>query len=161
MLVTSSKINQLRFVEPLIKKHGLNMQQSSLLADVVRILPVCKNNYNHYGIEMIQDFFVFPILLDQQISIYEDDSLKGFITYAMLDKTAERAWLTNNQSIKLSEWNSGDNIWIIDALTPWGHGRAVTTKLEEHLSKAGHKGKTIQYKRNYANGKTRFNQSII
>lgn len=161
MLVTSSKINQSRFADSLTKKHDLDKQQSMLLHDVVSILPACKNRYNHYGIDMIESFFVYPILLNQQINIYENDKLKGFITYAMLDKTAERAWLTYGKSISLQEWNSGKSIWIIDALTPWGHGRAITTKLEDHLTKAGFKGKTIQYKRNYPNGKTRFNQSII
>lgn len=160
MLVTSNKAGQLKFVDVLIKKHKLSNEQSSLLYDVVSILPVCKNNYNHYGINEIESFFVFPIMLDQQINIYEN-SLKGFITYAKLSKNAERSWLTNGQIIKFEDWNSGDNIWIIDALTPWRHGRAVTTKLEEHLSKLGYKGKIIRYKRNYSNGKTRFNQSII
>lgn len=160
MLVTSNKASQLKFVDVLIKKHKLSNEQSSLLYDVVSILPVCKNNYNHYGINEIESFFVFPIMLDQQINIYEN-SLKGFITYAKLSKNAERSWLTNGQIIKFEDWNSGDNIWIIDALTPWRHGRAVTTKLEEHLSKLGYKGKIIRYKRNYSNGKTRFNQSII
>lgn len=161
MLVTSSKINQTKFAEVLTKKHNLTKQQSSLLYDVVSILPVCKNKYNHYSIDMIEHFFVYPILLNQQINIYENNQLKGFITYAMLDKTAERAWLTYGKSISLQEWNSGESIWIIDALTPWGHGRAITSKLEEHLTKLGFKGKVIQYKRNYPNGKTRFNQSII
>lgn len=160
MLVTNSKSGQLKFVDVLIKKHKLSNEQSSLLQDVVSILPVCKNNYNHYGINEIESFFVFPIILGQQINIYEN-SLKGFITYAKLSKNAERSWLTNGQIIKFEDWNSGDNIWIIDALTPWRHGRAVTTKLEEHLSKLGYKGKIIRYKRNYSNGKTRFNQSII
>lgn len=161
MLVTSSKANQTKFAETLIKKHKLNSQQSTLLKDIVDILPVCKNNYHHYGLSEIESFFVYPILFNQQINIYENNSLKGFITYAMMDKSSERSWLTNTQIIKFHDWNSGDNIWIIDALTPWGHGRAITTKLEDHLSKLGHKGKTIRYKRNYANGKTRFNQSII
>lgn len=161
MLVTSSKVNQLKLTEVLIKKHKLNTEQTSLLKDVVAILPICKNNYNHYGIDEIESFFVFPIMLDQQISIYENNSLKGFITYAKLSKNAERSWLTNGQIIKFEEWNSGDSIWIIDALTPWRHGRAITTKLETHLSKLGYKGKIIRYKRNYANGKTRFNQSVI
>lgn len=160
MLVTNSKSGQLKFVDVLIKKHKLSNERSSLLQDVVSILPVCKNNYNHYGINEIESFFVFPIILGQQINIYEN-SLKGFITYAKLSKNAERSWLTNGQIIKFEDWNSGDNIWIIDALTPWRHGRAVTTKLEEHLSKLGYKGKIIRYKRNYSNGKTRFNQSII
>jgi hemolysin-activating ACP:hemolysin acyltransferase len=110
---------------------------------------------------MIESFFVYPILLNQQINIYEDANLKAFISYAMLDKAAEKMWLTHGLSIKLDEWNSGSNIWIIDALSPWGHGRAITTKLEDHLSKQGHKGKIIRYKRNYPNGKVRFNQSII
>jgi hemolysin-activating ACP:hemolysin acyltransferase len=161
MLITSSKVNQLKFVDLLIKKHKLNNDQSLLLTDIVSILPVCKNNYNHYGINEIESFFVFPLLLDQQISLYDSNSLKGFITYAKLGKNAERSWLKYGQIIKFDEWNSGENIWIIDALTPWGHGRAITTKLEEHLSKLGYKGKIIRYKRNYANGKTRFNQSII
>jgi hemolysin-activating ACP:hemolysin acyltransferase len=161
MLVTSSKATQPKFAEALIKKHKLNQQQSILLKDIVSILPICKNNYHHYGLNEIESFFVYPILLNQQINIYESNSLKGVITYAMMDKSSERSWLTNTQIIKFNDWNSGDNIWIIDALTPWGHGRAITTKLEDHLSKLGHKGKTIRYKRNYANGKTRFNQSII
>lgn len=161
MLVTSNKLNQLKFAELLIKKHHLTITNSSLLKDIIDILPACKNNYNHYGLEMIESFFVYPILLDQQINIYENNKLKGFITYAKLDKTAEKAWLTDGKTIKFEEWNSGDNFWIIDALTPWGHGREITSKLEEHLSKQGNKGKIIRYKRNYPNGKTRFNQSII
>jgi hemolysin-activating ACP:hemolysin acyltransferase len=161
MLVTSSKSNQLGFVNTLKKKHNLQNEQTSLLNDVVSILPICRNNYNHYNIDMIESFFVYPILLKQYIDVYENNTLKAFITYAMLDKNAERTWLTNSKNIPLQDWNSGDNIWIIDALSPWGHGRAVTTKLEEHLSKTGHKGKIIRYKRNYPNGKTRFNQSVI
>lgn len=161
MLITSNKTNQLKFVDTLTKQYKLQNYQASLLEDVIAILPICKNDYNHYGFEMIESFFVFPILLNQYIEIYENDALKAFITYAMLDKTAERKWLTSSKNIPLQDWNSGDNIWIIDALSPWGHGRAVTTKLEDHLTKMGHKGKTIRYKRNYPNGKTRFNQSII
>ena len=92
MLVTSSKLNQTKFAEILIKKHHLSTLHSSLLKDVVSILPICKNKYNHYDINMIEHFFVYPIILNQQISVYENTELKGFITYAMLDKIAEKMW---------------------------------------------------------------------
>jgi len=161
MLPINNKKTQLSFVPILSKKHKLNVHHSKLLHDVVSILKSCKNNYNHYDIDMIEHFFAYPIVLDQQIHIYENNELKAFISYAFLNKEVEKSWLTLNQKIKLDEWNCGNSIWIIDALSPWGHGRAATTKLEDHLTKLGHKGKIIRYKRNYPNGKTRFNQSII
>ncbi len=161
MLITSSKINHTKIVDSLIKKHKLKEAQARLLKDVVAILPVCKNNYQHYGVDKIESFFVYPILLNQQLSIYEDNELKAFVTYALLDRTAEREWLTKDLLITYDKWKSGDNFWIIDAFSPWGHGRKLMTELEFYLSKNGHKAKIIRYKRNYPNGKSRINQSII
>lgn len=45
----------------------------------------------------------------------------GFFSWASLSEEAERRYLKNPNSLRPEDWVSGDRVWIIDMVAPFGH----------------------------------------
>jgi hemolysin-activating ACP:hemolysin acyltransferase len=162
MLVTSSK-NQNRYIVSLIEKKfkSLSTEQISLLYELIEIFKFVPNFYKSFTYDEFVETFVFPMLIDQCVTLYENNKLVGFITYAFLNKQAEEKFLKKNGSFTLEDHNSGKNLWVLVVYSPFGHGRLVFNKFRKRMRDQGHKKKLAKFMRVYKNGKDRINQVMI
>lgn len=74
-----------------------------------------------------------PLILDQAKLYVKDDLPVAFASWARLsDAVAYRYKGTPHQLI-LTDWNSGDQIWLIDVFTPFGGAQEVLKDLREKV----------------------------
>lgn len=164
MLVTSSRTGNksLIILENVLKQNRkLNSIQKTTIADLIGLLASCSSYHRYYGVNEINHWFIPPLLLNQYITIYENNKLVAFITYANLDRISENCWLTQGKSLDLDSWNSGSNIWMIDCLAPFGHGSRICSSLRKRFHAQGLKGKIVRYKRRYPSGQERISKNVI
>ena len=59
-----------------------------------------------------------------------------YLSWAMFDEDAEHRYLHSHPSgLAESDWNSGDRMWIVDWIAPFGHTHQVTRLLRQHWFK--------------------------
>ena len=59
-----------------------------------------------------------------------------YLSWALFDEDAEHRYLQSHpSSLPESDWNSGDRLWLIDWIAPFGHTRQVSRLLREHWFK--------------------------
>ena len=58
----------------------------------------------------------------------------AYVSWAFLSEEAEETFVAT-QNIAPKDWNSGDNLWIVDVLTPFGGTSKVFQELNEKIFK--------------------------
>lgn len=80
--------------------------------------PVHKNWYMH-------DFsrlFMPPVAL-RQFYMLPDGS--GFFTWAFLSKEIAKGWVERTHKLQAEDWQSGEEMWLIDVIAPFGNIRKL------------------------------------
>lgn len=91
----------------------------------------------------IERFFVPPLLF-RQFKLYRDgDRPHAFVSWAFFDADAEARYLAEGSRIKLDDWRSGDRLWIIDFIAPFGDARGICRDLRTGIF-AEHAGKALR-----------------
>ncbi len=81
--------------------------------------------HRSWSMEMIGKVFEPPIYL-KQFQVYRArDVPRGLVTWAQMDDATEAKFIKGNGLDSYDEWNSGTNLWIVDLMAPWGHGKAI------------------------------------
>lgn len=72
--------------------------------------------YENKSTRQLENYLKPSIELNQYITFYDEKSIIGFVNWAYLHNLVqERFKLTGK--IKQNEWNSGNNLWLIDILS--------------------------------------------
>lgn len=107
-------------------------------------------------LDHIKRNFTGALLHDQALVMFDqENNLKGYTSWALLSDQAEEKYKYNSNSLDPEEWNSGENLWLVDVIAPTGGAIAMlnfTRKLGYHL---GYTGKKIKFKSYY--NSTEFN----
>jgi cytolysin-activating lysine-acyltransferase len=76
-----------------------------------------------------------PFLHHRQFAVFiENDRVIGYVSWAYLDEATEYKYIQNQgQPLALSEWKSGDRLWIIDWFTPFGHSKEIKDAVVQQL----------------------------
>jgi cytolysin-activating lysine-acyltransferase len=101
-----------------------------------------------------------PLHLEQYVAIWDEGRMVALATWARLTDQAAQGYVTGQRRLQPEDWTAGDQIWLIDAIAPWGHARQVTSLLRIDLKQRGHKGDKIRFRRNYG-GAMRFSEVVI
>jgi len=70
-----------------------------------------------------------PLVLDQCHLFTKQDIPFGFITWAFVDDTVDARLRSGHPKIAPHEWNQGNNVWLIDVITPFGHMEELVQEL--------------------------------
>lgn len=104
--------------------------------DVLRVfgelafLAFYSNVYRDWSARAIAKAFEPPIYL-KQFNIYRAREVpRGLVTWAKLDAAAEKKHLSGNGLDEFDEWRSGDQLWIMDIMAPWGHGAEIIENIK-------------------------------
>jgi cytolysin-activating lysine-acyltransferase len=114
-----------------------------------------------WAIEDCYRLFGPPLKLGQCVVLQEEGEIVAFATYAKLSEEASEAFTHSTRLLRPSDWTSGDKIWLVDCIAPWGHAKVVTKLLRQHLRSQGHEGEDIFYKRRYPDGRVKVSRSQI
>lgn len=77
---------------------------------------------------------VLPALMLDQAKLYlKDDAPIAFVSWARLSEAAAQRYRTAPHQLTMTDWTSGDQIWLIDVLTPFGGAQDVLKDLREKV----------------------------
>ena len=97
---------------------------------------------------------VLPPVAFQQYRIWEtEDYPVGYMSYALFNEEAEAAFISNSRFMEPEDWKSGDRLWLVDFIAPFGGVREIVREGRSHLreifgtgvvgnARRLHKGKT-------------------
>jgi cytolysin-activating lysine-acyltransferase len=78
------------------------------------------------------DWRVMPALVLEQAKLYMRDTAPiAFVSWATLSDSVANRYLEGPHHLTAADWKSGDQIWIIDMLTPFGGAAEVLKELRE------------------------------
>ncbi len=105
----------------------------TLLGETTSLL-LASELHRDYRINDIGSVFLPPIHLNQ-FRIYRkaDGQPIGLITWARLTKKVELDYVTKGYNLHPTDWNAGDELWAIDFVAPFGHGRQILKDLRTNV----------------------------
>jgi cytolysin-activating lysine-acyltransferase len=78
------------------------------------------------------DWRVMPALVQEQAKLYMRDSAPiAYVSWAKLSDTAAQRYIEAPHHLTAADWKSGDQIWLIDLVTPFGGAAEVMKELRE------------------------------
>jgi cytolysin-activating lysine-acyltransferase len=78
------------------------------------------------------DWAVLPPIVLDQCRLYTKSGLPyAFVTWAFVNDSVDARLRSAQSRIAPHEWNSGEHLWIIDAVAPFGELDATLTELRE------------------------------
>ncbi|MFV2052927.1 toxin-activating lysine-acyltransferase [Aliiroseovarius sp. YM-037] len=88
------------------------------------------NLYQKWSMQAIAKVFEPPIYL-KQFQVYRARGVpRGVVTWAKLNAEAEAKHIAGTGLDNFEEWNSGDQLWIMDIMAPWGHGKDIIENIK-------------------------------
>ena len=77
---------------------------------------------------------VLPALMLDQAKLYlKDEAPVAFVSWARLSDAAAERYKTAPHQLTMNDWVSGDQIWLVDVLTPFGGVQDVLKDLREKV----------------------------
>lgn len=81
---------------------------------------------------------ILPPLLLKQCKLYIQGNMgslpMGFVSWARLSEEAELKYI-HTQKLRPEDWKSGDRVWVIDMLAPFGNQENIFKELHSSLLK--------------------------
>ena len=77
---------------------------------------------------------VMPALVLNQAKIYmREDAPIAYVSWAKMSEQTAARYKNPPHQLMAADWKSGDQIWIIDLITPFGGGQEVMKDLRENV----------------------------
>ena len=74
----------------------------------------------------------------------------GIATYGFFSDEAWNGYRTGFRKLREEDFNSGDNIVLIDVIAPYSNAKKLMYQLRDKLRREGHRGKYISFIRKYS-----------
>ena len=88
-------------------------------------------HHRHLFLEDITSLVVGPVALGQYRIWRENGVPVGYASWATLDAEAEKRVRADVKSLKAEDWNSGDQLWLMDVIAPFGAHEKIVAELRE------------------------------
>ena len=82
------------------------------MQDVVNLF----NKFDRYKGKQLNNYLEPSIKLNQYKKFYDNNELVGFVNWAYIHDIVEKRFKQTGK-IKSSEWNSGNNLWLIEIVS--------------------------------------------
>lgn len=103
------------------------------------ILELCLGSdvHRNWFVKDIDRLFIEPLKADHARLFYRDGKVIGFISWAFLSYEAEDAFVNGTRKLQSDDWKSGNRIWIIDCIAPYGDVGFIGRWARDHLTPYG------------------------
>lgn len=88
--------------------------------------------HQSWPVVSVEDKFL-PALEQGQCKIYySQDKPSAFVIWAFVDDATHQRLLKDGVTPDSSKWNSGDNLWFIDIVAPFGNALCIVRDLQRN-----------------------------
>ena len=110
-------------------------ERSRLLGDILTLM-TASDTHQDYRIQHFAQLVLPPVQHDQ-FRIYHDTNQRpvGFVSWAKLSEEAEQRLLSRRETLRESDWNSGDKMYFMEFLAPFGHIKQMVHDLRQRFPK--------------------------
>lgn len=105
---------------------------SEMLGDAVWLMSQSAA-HKHLSISDLE-WLVLPPIMAKQFRFFRTGNRPfAFATWALLDEDAEKRLLAGQTRLRAGDWKSGDRLWLIDLVAPFGGAEGVLSLLKQRL----------------------------
>ena len=111
----------------------LPIEKKLKLIGEVAILMMDSSIHKHYRVGDISNVII-PALHLNQFRIYRiGHQPVGFVSWAYLSDEIEKKYTSSPMLLELLDWRSGNNLFFIDFIAPFGHARKIIQDLKINI----------------------------
>ncbi len=89
----------------------------------------------HRRFQFISDleWLLIPPLMNRQCKLFMKKSYPfAFVSWAFLNEEAENRLVLNGGKLRPQDWKSGENLWLVDIVAPFGGADKVLADLQQN-----------------------------
>jgi hemolysin-activating ACP:hemolysin acyltransferase len=162
MIITSTKkLRESRTDLLLSGMDNLEPKFAPLMRKLIDLTGKLTYFYNDMDSAALFGWLYTPLRLGQYVCITQGQDIVAYTSWAYMNREARERWLAHKKVPKQGDWNSGDEIWGIDAMAIDGRGIDLSRLLRKTLRDLGHSGAYCNYTRRYPNGHFRITRVLI
>jgi len=77
---------------------------------------------------------ILPAIVAKQFKLYRKERIPvGFVSWAYLSEEAEQRFIEDPTRLRPEDWKSGDRLWCIDLVSPFGGFGSIAQDLKENV----------------------------
>ena len=84
--------------------------------------------HERWTVDLQRHFILPPVVLGQYELIERDGMPVAYASWARVSHEAEVAYIGNASHLPLEHWNSGDRLWFVDWVAPFGRRDSMTLR---------------------------------
>ena len=121
-----------------------NREKHRIIGEIVTLL--LQSSYRMHPISDLLYYFFPPLYLNQFRLYKRNNTLVGFISWAYFSLQKEREYQQGQFTISTSDWRSGDRLWFVDFIAPFGDAKDMIRDIRQFMTeKEAYSLKTNQY----------------
>jgi cytolysin-activating lysine-acyltransferase len=110
----------------------------SLLAKLPLLGPVIwlymhASSHKHLFLTDIEWMIIPPMALNQYKLYMKEDAPLAYASWALVDEETENRLLSGRIRLAPKDWKSGDRLWLIDLVAPFGGGKDVLKDIRDNV----------------------------
>lgn len=89
----------------------------------------------HRRFQFISDleWLLIPPLMNRQCKLFMKKNYPfAYVSWALLDEEAESRLLLNGGKLRPQDWKSGENLWVMDIVAPFGGADKVLADIQQN-----------------------------
>lgn len=133
-------------------------------AAICGVLDLMTRSARHrsFSVADVERLILPPLLADQAVVLSDESSrIVAFGSIGLLTDDAARGYIEGTRKLQPVDWNAGDQVWLMDAIAPFGHARQLTTAIRSLARERGHAGRHICFRRTYPDGTHRISKALL
>ena len=105
---------------------------SNVLGEIVWLM-TRSANHRYFFIADLEWMVLQPVVLGQFRIFHGEKHPVGVLFWAYVNDEVEERLKTGITKLTPADWKSGDNLWLIDAITPFGSVQSMLDDLTENV----------------------------
>lgn len=90
-------------------------------------------SHKHLFVADIEWMIVPPMTLNQYKLYMKEEAPLAYASWAFVDEETEKRLLSGRVRLSPKDWRSGDRLWLIDLVAPFGGGKDVLKDVRDNI----------------------------
>lgn len=113
-------------------ENATSPKMATLLGEIVWLLTQSPAHRHLFLADL--EWTVMPALKLRQVYLFRSkERIVGFAAWAKISEEVEKRLSCGVNRLAPHEWNSGENLWLMDLVTPFGGAEHMISEMKVHL----------------------------